>query len=106
VGLSLSQVLYQAIASAILFDKLVKGEQHLKSRIAPGYKSYGRSSVVLNLLPGDFMLYPPLALPLKKLWQLIAGLWSFLKTKTQAVFDFFMDRLLTYLCRYYQPAFE
>jgi hypothetical protein len=52
------------------------------------------------------MLYPPVAIPLQKLWQLIVGLWDFLKGKTQVVFDFVMDRIVVWLCRYYQPSFE
>ncbi len=46
------------------------------------------------------------ALPLRKLWQLILQLWQFIRSRGQLVFDFLMDRIVTWLCRYYQPAFD
>ena len=45
------------------------------------------------------------AVPLKKLWQLIMRLWHFIKSRTQLMFDFFMDQIVTWMCRYYQPGF-
>jgi hypothetical protein len=55
----------------------------------------------MNLRPASAAL-----VPLKKLWQLLLRLWHFLKGRTQMIFDFIMDRIVVWLCRYYQPSFD
>jgi hypothetical protein len=47
------------------------------------------------------MLYPPIVPYVLKLWQLVVRCLSFVKEKAQELFDFFMNKLVTWLCRYY-----
>jgi hypothetical protein len=47
------------------------------------------------------MLYPPIVPYVLKLWQLIVRCLSFVKDKTQEIFDWIMDKFVTWLCRYY-----
>jgi hypothetical protein len=62
------------------------------------------------LIPGASMNIRPLTtavtVPLKKLWQLLLQVWLYLKSRTQLVFNFMMDQIVVWLCRYYQPSFE
>jgi len=45
-------------------------------------------------------------IPFVKLWEIMLGFLTFLKARTQILFDFVMDRLVTWLCRYYQRDFD
>jgi hypothetical protein len=45
-------------------------------------------------------------IPFVKVWEIIVRAFHFLKDKLELVWEFLLDRLVTYLCRHYQPSFE
>lgn len=47
------------------------------------------------------MFYPPVLPYLLKVWQLMLSAMRFANSKLQEVFDWFMNKLVVWLCRYY-----
>ena len=45
-------------------------------------------------------------IPFFKLWEVLITALQFMKGRAQILFDFVMDRLVTWLCRYYQRDFD